>query len=215
MKVIHVLLMIFCNIGCTQKQSIDAANYKATLQYLNNQNSSLEEKEAIVERLNSDISIFPYYQDFDTSAYLKKLNLQTTVNQISDSILQKLDTLTLQYMAYACYCPQWILIDSISRNRPDLDGFYLSPATSDITLPSLFQAGTTLTFIGRVENNRPLKHSQNSAAPIPGKELYYYYYKIHKPYSIWGERVFQSYNIHIIEETIIGNYLSREITVYE
>lgn len=214
-KIIYLSLVLFFLVECDQTENIDAANYKKTIQYLNNKNLSLEEKEALVEQLNTDPSIFPYYQTFDTTAYLESLHLKTEVNQITNSFTQKLDTFTLQYMAYACYCPQWVLIDSIPKNRPDLDGFYLIPARYQIDIPSIFRAGTTITFIGRVEDNRHLASAPNSDDPIPGKELYYYSYKIHKPYFIWGERVFESYNIHIIEDDIIGNYLSREITVYQ
>jgi hypothetical protein len=213
MKTIGLCFILFCNIVCTPKESPGPLNYKATIKHLNAQNLSLEEKEVIVNNLNSDESKFPYYQDFDTLAYLEKLNLQTEVNLISNTITQKLDTLTLQFMAYACYCPQWVIIDSIPKNRPDLDGFYLEPATTGILLPKTFRAGTTVTFIGKIEDNLDLKIPEDSDYPTPGRALYYSYYKVHKPYSFWGERVFLSYNIHIIEDTIMRDYLSRVITV--
>jgi hypothetical protein len=212
MRVIYLFLILVYCIGCTSKVDIDSLNYKTTIKHLNAQGLSLEEKETLVNDLNFAKSTFPYYQDFDTLAYLEKLNLQTEVNLISDTSTQKLDTLTLQFMAYACFCPQWVLIDSIPKNRPDLDGFYLNPATTGIRLPTFFIAGTTVTFIGRIEDNRHLNSSENSDDPIPGKELYYYYYNVHKPYSFWGEQVFESYDIHIIEDIIIGNYSSRVIT---
>lgn len=214
MKPLYVYLLLLCNISCTSKKSIHPEEYKATIKYLNAQNLSLEEKEKIVRDLNEDESIFPYYQAFDTLAYLKTLNLQTEVNYISDTIRQKLDTFTLQYMAYACYCPQWMVVDSIYKNRPDLDGFYVEPATIAIQLPESFLPGTTVTFIGSVVDNRHLKYSGDSNDPIPGKELYYYYYKVHQPFSIWGESVFLSYNIDIITDEIIGDFSSRVITVH-
>lgn len=221
MKTVYLLFTALCCIGCASKESsplenIRPENIEETIEYLNAQNLSLEEKEAIVEQLNADESKFPYYQAFDTAAYLQKQHLQSEFNLISDTLTQKLDTLTLRYMAYACFCPQWVPIDCIARNRPDVDGFYVEPAAVGIVLPEGFTAGTTVTFIGRIEDNRPLIHPKDSDSndPIPGKEFYYYSYKTHKPYNLWGESVFHSYNIHIIEETIIGDYMARVITVH-
>jgi hypothetical protein len=213
MRKSNLLFIALCCIGCTQPNTLRPENAKETIEYLNVQNLSLKEKEALVKQLNSDKSKFPYYQTIDTLAYLKEINLQIEVNLISDTIRQKLDTFTLQYMAYACHCPQWVPIDSIAKNRPDLDGCYVKPATFEISLPNVLKAGTRVTFIGRVEDNRPFTYVQRSDS-IPGKKLYYYSYKVHKPYTFWGERVFESYDIHLIEDTIRGHYLSREITVY-
>jgi hypothetical protein len=212
MRVIVLCLFLIGTIGCTSKENIAPNDYKATIQYLNAQDLSLEEKETIVNELNTNENIFPYYQAFDTLAYLEKLNLQTEVNYINDSITEKLDTLTLQFMAYACFCPQWRDVEHINDDRYTWHGFYLKPAVSEILLPSFFMAGTRITFIGRIEDNRHLEEPKGSD-PIPGRELYYYSYTIHKPYSFWGESVFMSYNVDIITDTIKGDFLSREITV--
>lgn len=213
MKAIYLCwFLLFCNLACTSTESLDPKNHKANIKYLNAQDLTLKEKEAIVNQLNADRSKFPYYQEFDTLAYLEKLNLQTEVNYISDTMNQKLDTLTLQFMDYACFCPQWRAVEHITDDRYTWHGFYLKPAVSEILLPSFFRAGTRITFIGRIEDNRHLKEPKGNN-PIPGRELFYYAYTIHKPYSFGGEPVFMSYNVDIITDTVKGDYLSREITV--
>lgn len=212
MKSIYVCMCLILFYGCNSNEE-KIQSEEEIIRALNAKNLSLKEKEAIVDKLNLNSEQFPYYQAFDTIAYLKKLNLKEEVNDISTAKSEKLDTFTLQYMAYACFCPQWLIVDSLSSQNPYQDGFYLIPGSKNIRLPDLFAPGTVITFIGRVEDNRNFDEPLSESDPIPDKELFYYYYKVHKPYWIWGERVFIFYNIDILEDTIKGEYFSRQIRI--
>ncbi|MCH2042741.1 MAG: hypothetical protein MK212_01255 [Saprospiraceae bacterium] len=48
---------------------------------------------------------------------------------------------------------------------------------------------------------------------IPGRTLTYYYYKIQRPYFIWGEEVIGGYQSNDAGDKIDTRYRARSITV--
>lgn len=146
---------------------------------------------------------FSCNQPFDTLAYLESLNLRNEVNELNQRDTVLLDTFTLKYIVFACYCPNWVLLDDLQG----LNGYYLNPVAPNLVLPEGLRSGTVVTFIG--------KSGWRGAAYeyLEGNELTYYYYKIHKPYHLFGEQCFDGLHINAFDE-IDSILRTREITVY-
>ncbi|WMX16612.1 hypothetical protein [Aureispira sp. CCB-E] len=160
----------------------------------------------IVKELNQNKGTSECAQGFDTLAYLRKLNLREEVNELENTVGEKLDTFILQNMAFACFCPSWLKVNSLKGGNYYKYGYYLKPASENLTLPDCFRAGTIITFVGKVSHRESVDEYEQ------GNELTYYYYKIHRPYFIWGERCFDEYVVNAFDE-IDSIYLPRQIVV--
>ena len=94
MKSTYLSVILIFILGCTPQENLIKNRDKIILE-LNSENFSVKEKEEIVEKLNSDKSKFPFYQKFDTAAYLKELSLAEEASLLDEINNKNLDTFTL------------------------------------------------------------------------------------------------------------------------
>lgn len=138
---------------------------------------------------------------YDTAKYILELNIVEEKNLIGlvdtaicDYYNEKIDTVELEYIHYACYCPNWIRSDSLKSNAncsPNYSGYYLRPACSSLKLPEELDFGTKIKVIGRVSKEmynlkKFMSGRYSSNDDEPGFEFKYYSYQIIKPYYLLG-----------------------------
>jgi len=101
----------------------------------------------------------------------------------------KIDTLELIYMQYACDCPQWVILqehDKITKSYPydqrELDkfSFYIEPATQSLELPEeLYESGKIIKLIGKeyIGTGYPQNPKFMDPNPPKGRVFRYYSYE--------------------------------------
>jgi hypothetical protein len=140
--------------------------------------NSLINLEKKVILLNSDSSQLPYYQNFDTLSYLKKLNIKEEVNLIrlaQNSILDTFELILVPSMIpYAHWQNKKARVDSTLASC-----IFPTPSSKNLVLPKKLASYSSVIFIGKI--------SPNSNKPVP--ELIYFYYKIKKPYFLFENKL--------------------------
>lgn len=129
--------------------------------------------------------------DIDTTLVIDKLNISEVKSTLID-VSMEVDTIILEYKAYACDCPDW------NTNLEDTGTFlenhyYIDAATSNIELPwQVGVAGNKVKFIGK-ENEElgyPTNKKFQDPSPPKGKVFKYFSYELIKPYKVWAARKF-------------------------
>ena len=183
------------------------------------------ENEQFNYKAPSNKSKIDYYQEcidsisFDTTVFLDTIQLQDQIEHIdlikidtNKELQEKVDTFTLTYIQFACYCQNWV-IDGQYEGDMLNNSFYLEPANEDLKLPEIIHwTGNKVQFIGRVYKEIQYPHDSKKSEQVPpkGEILRYYAYKIIKPYKIWGPRICGGIHPHTGEALTYPNLIKIE-----
>lgn len=143
------------------------------------------------------------HSPLDTMQIIKEANLTEVLSDetlmLSDSdilLYPHLDTILLEYIAFACLCPYWVEPRAYQKAQENKNTFkqskysyYLEAATGslEINWRQCF-TGNTVRFIGRHSKEiRPADLELDGYTA--GKVFKYYSYQIIKPYKIWGPKI--------------------------
>lgn len=154
----------------------------------------------------------------DTAKILLELNIvekqnnQALIYQQIKGLNNKIDTLELMYVSYACDCPNWVdpveyekaeALRGRSKIESDSDmlmfiqknyAYYIEPADEDLKINWKATYNRNMVrFIGRSynESGYPDKAEFIDPNPPKGKVFRYYSFEILKPYKVWGPRIFK------------------------
>lgn len=155
--------------------------------------------------------VLPFNSKFDTAAYLKKLNLKDTFNQLAwidsfdDKVLRKeIDTMVLRSVMYSCLCPHWVIKSAYDKNIKHNDertgefeafdiaknGFYLESVTGKNEIDQFGLNWNVVRVIGREHIKIKNYPDRGGDSYRPGREFRYYYFEVIRPYEVAGPRIY-------------------------
>lgn len=107
------------------------------------------------------------------------------------------DTITVRYIAYACTCPDYEILDSVDIWSPSyvqsgITTVYVTPSAPSVEIPwRLGVSGNTFSLVGQFSMDT-LRPPQTMGPPWPGYFFRYHSMKPIKPYEVWGPHVFDA-----------------------
>lgn len=168
----------------------------------------------------------------DTAQAIANMNIREKLfvsdlleNDMKTGLQNRIDTVELMYIAYACDCPHWVVaseyrrVDSLNygKNKNPTDAYvdfnnaeysyYIEPASKELLLPEFICVnGNIIRFIGRtyIKSGYPADADFMDPNPPKGKVFRYYGYGIIRPYKVYGVE---------IGETVDSIEASSELTV--
>lgn len=154
----------------------------------------------------------------DTAEVLSELNVvekqnnKALIHEEIEGLNDKIDTIELMYVSYACDCPNWVNPVEYQKaedlkDRSDLQSdsallvfnqkefaYYIEPADEDLKINRKATYNRNIVrFTGRSykEPGYPDKVEFTDPNPPKGKVFRYYSFEILKPYKVWGPHIFE------------------------
>lgn len=130
------------------------------------------------------------YLPLDTSRILAMLELTETLIP-RRPVMDSLDTLELEYKAYACDCPDWVVSEVAELPSADtavMHGSYYIESGSTRLSDHFFVAGNRIRFFGKLRSTNDLpRHKRfQGPHPPPGKVFTYYGFEVLRPTRVRG-----------------------------
>jgi hypothetical protein len=139
------------------------------------------------------------YLPFDTVKVIEMMDITLRVNQIEELGSERIeglsdnwDTLELTYIAYACSCPNWTLMEEYDRHpesKTSMEfpyGYYIEPASPSLRVNEWLYC-PTVRFIGKLYDEKGIP-DESPVGPEwpPGKKFRYYAYEVVRPVTAIG-----------------------------
>jgi hypothetical protein len=131
---------------------------------------------------------------FDTTKVLEMMDIRLSGNEIDrlgnetiEGLSDEWDTLELTYIAFACSCPSWTLMEEYEKHpesQSSMDfpyGYYLEPATPSLKISDRLHS-PTVRVIGKLYNEKGVPDEEPIGPGWPeGKKFRYYAYELVTP----------------------------------
>lgn len=143
-------------------------------------------------RCNQSDSKNPLIGSIDTAKVIREANIVESYSEIPDSLNNKLDTITLAYIAFACDCPNYVNLTSQDSVQHFREAYYLEPASVALIIPELLLFNRNeFELVGLVtqKNGLPKYHSFTDPNPPTGPVFTYWSYKVKRPFTFYGPKV--------------------------
>jgi hypothetical protein len=143
-----------------------------------------------------DSALWRAIPPLDTAALISMLQLtdSASVNWAPDTTSgvlwqERIDAIHVRNMMPACTCPDHAVIDS---TRFGVKNVYLAAANDSIKIPDRMNvAHNTFLLVGSRSTNT-YSPPETMGPPWPGYCFRYVFYKVIRPYRVWGPRVFDA-----------------------
>ena len=128
-------------------------------------------------------------EQLDTAKIIHDANIVESYSEIPDSLHDKLQTMTLAYIAFAGDCPNYVNLankDSLGQFK---EGYYIEPASEKLLIPEILRYSYNefeLTGILSKQYGLPKHFGFTDPHPQPGPIFTYYSYKVKRPYTFYG-----------------------------
>ncbi|HLG03693.1 MAG TPA: hypothetical protein VI731_08875 [Bacteroidia bacterium] len=125
----------------------------------------------------------------DTAHFILQANIREFASEIPDAFVGKLERKTLAYIAFACDCPNYVVLSDKDSNNLYREEFYIEPASENLIIPGELAYNMNefeLTGIITEENGWPSFNKFMDPDPPNGRVFTYWAYKVKRPYMFWG-----------------------------